>query len=216
MTPYTDPRPGRGSTVSGEESVEVAFTPALLPGPAKPGTGWLQPGGLVVHTGWLPTDDDGERDGIYRLEPYLRCLSEARSADLGLDGGDGLGDLFLPRRIFGPEILPMWRWKDGTDVAAGDRAAEIRLGQQYLTLALRTNVDGEGAIGFDVMVPCPFDPECGGYAWAPAFSITCLHRALTGELDNHEDIVCTVHGGFDDVDQEADDHAAQALQAARG
>jgi len=171
-------------------------------------------------------------ESLYRLEPHLRRLSEARSADLGLDGGDGLGDLLLPRRIFGPEIVSMWRWKDGSDMAAGDRVAEIRLGQQYLTLALRMDVDGEGDIGFDVMVPCPFDPECGGYAWAPAFSINCLHRAITGELDNHEDIVCTAHGGFDDVDQEADDHAnnsgqeddpeghadleAQAMEAVRG
>ncbi|AVH61742.1 MULTISPECIES: ATP-binding protein [Streptomyces] len=154
--------------------------------------------------------------GLNRLEPYLRRLSEARSADLGLDGGDGLGDLLLVRRVFGPEILPLWQWKDGSDVAGGDRVAEIRLGQLYLTLALRTDVDGEGDYGFDVMVPCPFDPECGGYAWAPAWSIGCLHRALTGQLDNHEDIVCTVHGSFDDVDQEADDHAAQALEAARG
>ncbi|WP_434600225.1 AAA family ATPase [Streptomyces sp. A5-4] len=142
---------------------------------------------------------------LYRLEPYLRRLSEARNADLGLDGGDGLGGLLLPRRFFGPEILPMWRWNPGSDVAGGDRVAEIRLGQQYLTLALRTDVDGEGDVGFDVMVPCPFDPECGGYAWAPAYSISCLSRALSGELDTDPDIVCTVHGGFDDVDQEADD-----------
>jgi hypothetical protein len=31
-------------------------------------------------------------DSLYRLEPYLRRLSEARLADLGLDGGDGLGE----------------------------------------------------------------------------------------------------------------------------
>ncbi|UQA91045.1 ATP-binding protein [Streptomyces halobius] len=154
--------------------------------------------------------------GLNRLEPFLRRLSEAREADLGLDGGDGRGDLLLVRRVFGPEILPMWQWKDGSDVAGGDRVAEIRLGQLYLTLALRTNVDGEGDVGFDVMVPCPFDPECCGYAWAPAYSISCLHRALTGELNTSEDIVCTVHGGFDDVDQEADDHALQALHETVG
>ncbi|MEJ8653645.1 ATP-binding protein [Streptomyces sp. MS1.AVA.3] len=144
-------------------------------------------------------------DSLYRLEPYLRRLSEARNADLGLDGSDGLGDLLLPRRIFGSEIVRMWRWKPGSDVAGGDRVAEIRLGQQYLTLALRQNVDGEGDVGFDVAVPCPFDPECGGYAWAPAYSISCLHRALSGEMDGDPDIVCTIHGGVDDIDQEADD-----------
>ncbi|MEU9157984.1 ATP-binding protein [Streptomyces sp. NPDC048417] len=155
-------------------------------------------------------------ENLYRLEPFLRSLSQARDADLGLNGAAGLGDLHLVRRIFGPEILPLWQWKDGSDVAGGDRVAEIRLGQLSLTLALRTDVDGEGDYGFDVMVPCPFDPECGGYAWVPAWSISCLHRALTGQSDNHEDIVCTVHGGFDDVDQEADDHAAQALEAVDG
>ncbi|MER6129755.1 ATP-binding protein [Streptomyces sp. NPDC001795] len=147
-------------------------------------------------------------ENLYRLEPFLRRLSETRDADLGLDGSDGLGSLLLVRRIFGPEILPLWQWKDSSDIAGGDRVAEIRLGQLCLTLALRQDVDGEGDYGFDVMVPCPFDSECRGYAWLPAYSVSCLHRALTGQLDNHEDIVCTVHGGFglDDVDQEADAH----------
>ncbi|MFD4764096.1 hypothetical protein ACFWOJ_36310 [Streptomyces sp. NPDC058439] len=43
----------------------------------------------------------------------------------------------------------------------------------------------------------PFDLECGGYAWAPAFSISCLYRALSGDMDSDEDIVCTIHGGFE-------------------
>ncbi|GAA3311781.1 hypothetical protein GCM10020295_82220 [Streptomyces cinereospinus] len=66
-------------------------------------------------------------------------------------------------------------------------------------------MDGEG----DVMVPCPRDDECTGRAWAPACSVTCLYRALNGDLDDDEDVVCTVHGGPDDVDQEADDHDLQ-------
>ncbi|MDQ1022601.1 hypothetical protein QF035_000183 [Streptomyces umbrinus] len=70
-------------------------------------------------------------------------------------------------------------------------------------------MDGEGDIGLNVMLPCPHDDECTGYAWAPAYSVTCLFRALNGELDGHEDIVCTVHGALDDVDQEADDHALE-------
>lgn len=145
---------------------------------------------------------------LNRLEPYLRRLSEARQADLGLDDGDGLGHLLLVRRFFGEDILPMWRWKDDTDIADGDRIGEIRLGQQHLTLALRLDVDGEGDIGFDIAVPCPFDPECSHAAWTPAYSVTCLHRALAGNLDHRDDIVCDVHGGYDDIDQEADDHAA--------
>jgi predicted kinase len=155
-------------------------------------------------------------DSLYRLLPYLERLSQARTADLGMDGGDGLGDLLLVSRTFGPQILPLWQWKPSSDIAGGDRVAQLRLGQQYLTLALRTNVDGEGDVGFDVAVPCPFDDECTGHAWVPAYSVTCLFRALNGDLDTSGDIVCTVHGGFDDVDQEADDHdaAAQELEAA--
>ncbi|WP_437097431.1 hypothetical protein [Streptomyces sp. enrichment culture] len=47
-------------------------------------------------------------DSLPQLLPYLQRLSETRTADLGLDGGEGLGDLLLVRRIFGPEILPLW------------------------------------------------------------------------------------------------------------
>ncbi|MFF1561006.1 AAA family ATPase [Streptomyces sp. NPDC058279] len=160
-------------------------------------------------------------DSLYRLLPFLERLSGTRQADLGLDGSDGLGELNLVRRTFGEEILPLWRWKDGSNVAGGDRVAEIRLGQMYLTLALRTDVDGEGDVGFDVMVPCPHDDECTGYAWVPAYSVTCLFRALNGDLDDDEDIVCTVHGANDGDDQEDDpegraDLEAQALEAISG
>ncbi|OII64340.1 ATP/GTP-binding protein [Streptomyces sp. CC53] len=149
-------------------------------------------------------------DALYRLEPFLERLSQVREADLGRDGSEGLGDLWLARRFFGPEILPLWRWRPGSDLVTGrDRVAEIRLGQQYLTLALREDVDGEGDFGFDVLLPCPFDPECDGQAWAPAYSVSCLFRALTGAMDNDPDIVCTVHGDGDGVDQEADDHDLQ-------
>lgn len=163
---------------------------------------------------------------LYRLLPHLQRLSESRNADLGHDGSDGLGDLLLPRRTFGPEILPLWRWEPIANLAGGDRVAEIRLGQQYLTLALRTDIDGD--MGFDVLLPCPIDPECEGFAWAPAVSINSLYQALSGDTDSDEDIVCTVHGGFNDVDQEPDDHAqdsdpeapadpeAQAREAIRG
>ncbi|MFE0580238.1 AAA family ATPase [Streptomyces sp. NPDC058874] len=149
-------------------------------------------------------------DALYRLEPFLERLSQVREADLGRDGGEGLGDLWLARRFFGPEILPLWRWRPDSDLVTGrDRVAEIRLGQQYLTLALREDVDGEGDFGFDMLLPCPFDPECDAQAWAPAYSVSCLFRALTGAMDNDPDIVCTVHGDGDGVDQEADDHDLQ-------
>ncbi|MFE8950094.1 AAA family ATPase [Streptomyces sp. NPDC007856] len=145
-------------------------------------------------------------DSLYRLEPFLKRLSHVRETELGRDGSEGLGDLLLVRRFFGPEILPLWQWRPGSELVTGrDRVAEIRLGQQYLTLAFRDDVDGEGDFGFDVLLPCPFDPECAGQAWAPVYSITDLHKALTGAMDSDPDIVCTVHGGFDDVNQEKQD-----------
>lgn len=117
----------------------------------------------------------------------LQPLSDARRADLGWDTSRGLGDLLLVRRIFGPEILPMWRWRDGSQLAGGDRVAEIRLGVDRIVLALRTDVDGEGDVGFEVLVGCPADDECEGQAWAPAYNVTDLLRALTGELMNDPD-----------------------------
>ncbi|MEU3407495.1 ATP-binding protein [Streptomyces sp. NPDC006670] len=155
-------------------------------------------------------------DSLPRLLPYLERLSEKRQADLGLDGGAGLGDLNLVRRMFGEEILPLWRWRDGSDIADGDRVAEIRLGQQRLTLALRTDVDGEGDYGFDVLVPCPHDDQCTAHAWAPAYSVVCLFRALNGDLDNDEDSIRTHHGPMAAVDQEPDGHPAAVLRESTG
>ncbi|MFI9311357.1 AAA family ATPase [Streptomyces triculaminicus] len=152
-------------------------------------------------------------DSLDRLEPFLRRLSDDKLTDPGLNGSDGLGDLLLPRRLFGPEILPLWRWKPGSPLAGGDRVAEIRLGKQYLTLAFRENVDGEGNIGFDVLLPCPADSECTGCAWAPVYSITDLHRAVSGVMDNDPDITCTVHGPHDDEDQDDDSEGRADLEA---
>jgi predicted kinase len=148
-------------------------------------------------------------ENLSRLEALLQRLSDVRRAELGWDGGEGLGELLLVRRYFGPEVLPMWRWRDGSQLAGGDRVAEIRLGADRIVLALRTDVDGAGDVGFEVLVGCPSDDECEGQAWAPVYSVTDLLRALTGELMNDPDVRCTVHGGADDVDQEADDHALQ-------
>ncbi|MGW1620528.1 AAA family ATPase [Streptomyces sp. NPDC002172] len=144
-------------------------------------------------------------DSLYRLEPLLEKISNTRVLELGQGGDDGLGDLIVPRRFFGPELMPLWRWKDGSRLAGDDRVAEIRIGQQYLTLALRTDIDGEGSLGFEILLPCPFDDDCEGEAWAPAYTVTDLWGALTGGRDQDPDIVCTVHGGFDDVDQEKRD-----------
>ncbi|MFJ6486438.1 AAA family ATPase [Streptomyces sp. NPDC091682] len=148
-------------------------------------------------------------DTLDRLEPFLGRLSQAREADLGRDGSDGLGDLWLARRFFGPEILPLWQWRPASDLGTGrDRVAEIRLGQQSFTPALRDDGEGEGGFGFGfgfgfgVVLPCPLDPECSGQAWAPIHSVTDLHKALTGAMENDPDIVCTIHG---DGDQEAED-----------
>ncbi|MFI6728712.1 AAA family ATPase [Streptomyces atratus] len=72
-------------------------------------------------------------ENIHRLEALLQRVSDARRADLGWDGGEGLGDLLLVRRYFGPEILPMWRWRDTSQLAGGDRVGEIRLGADRLS-----------------------------------------------------------------------------------
>jgi hypothetical protein len=80
-------------------------------------------------------------ENLYRLQPLLQRLSDARRAELGWDDGEGLGDLLLVRRHFGPEILPMWRWRDASVLAGGDRVAEIRLGADHIVLAQRTNVE---------------------------------------------------------------------------
>ncbi|MGW4985340.1 AAA family ATPase [Streptomyces mirabilis] len=153
-------------------------------------------------------------DTLYRLEPLLKRLSEAREADLGRDGSKGLGDLLLVRRFFGAKILPLWTWRPGSDLVTGqDRVAEVRLGQQSLTLAFRADVDGEGDFGFDVALPCPVDPECAGQAWAPVYSVTDLHKALTGAMDSDPDTVCTVHGSDVDDDQDDDPEGRAYLDA---
>ncbi|WP_326581723.1 ATP-binding protein (plasmid) [Actinacidiphila glaucinigra] len=143
-------------------------------------------------------------DALYRLEPFLQRLSQQREADLGRGCHRGLGDLLVVQRFFGPRLVPLWKWKDGSRLAEGDRVAEVRMGQQYLTLAYRQNVDDEGGIGFDVRVPCPVDDECAGTAWAPAYSVTDLYRALTGDMDRDPGITCSVHGC---VEPEDDDEA---------
>ncbi|WP_018569238.1 ATP-binding protein [Streptomyces sp. PsTaAH-124] len=147
-------------------------------------------------------------ENLYRLEAMLRPLSDARRADLGWDGSDGLGELLLVRRTFGPEILPLWCWRDGSQLAGGDRVAEIRLGADRIVLAQRNDVDGAGDVGFEVLVGCPADDDCEGQAWAPVYNVTDLLRALTGELMNDPDVRCTVHGAAA-ADQEADDHDLQ-------
>ncbi|MCT9094187.1 ATP-binding protein [Streptomyces sp. ASQP_92] len=144
-------------------------------------------------------------DTIHRLEPLLKRASDARRRDMGWDGGAGLGSLLLVRRVFGPDVLPLWTWRDGSDLAGGDRVGVIRLGKDSLVLALRTNVDGEGDVGFDLLTCCPYDDECAARAWQPVHSVTDLLIAHTSDRP-HPDTVCTVHGGPDDVDQEADDH----------
>lgn len=143
-------------------------------------------------------------DPLYRLEPLLSQISEIRVRKLGTGGSDGLGDLLLPRCYLGPEILPLWRWKGGSTLAGGDRAAEIRIGEQHFTLAWRTDIDGEGSAGFEALVPCPFDDECEGEAWLPVYDVTGLWEVLTGGRDQDADITCTIHGNFGDADPDLD------------
>ncbi|MFJ2819102.1 AAA family ATPase [Streptomyces sp. NPDC087294] len=141
-------------------------------------------------------------EDVCRLETLLQRVSDAHHADLGWDGGEGLGDLLLVRLVFGPEILPMWRWLHGSQLASGDRVAEIRLGADRIVLAQRTNIDGAGDVGFDVMVGCPADDQCDGTAWAPVYNSTDLLHSLTGTLMKEPDVRCTVHGSREDDGQE--------------
>ncbi|MEU1789154.1 ATP-binding protein [Streptomyces sparsogenes] len=144
-------------------------------------------------------------DNLHRLEPLLQRASGTRRRELGWDSGDGLGDLLLVRRVFGAEVLPLWRWRDNSSLAGGDRVGEISLGPDRMVLTLRRNADGEGDVGFDLLVCCPYDDDCTAPAWQAVYSVTDLLVAHTSNRP-HPDAVCTVHGGPDDVDQEADDH----------
>jgi predicted kinase len=150
-------------------------------------------------------------DQLHRLESLLQRASDARRADLGWDGHRGLGDLLLVRRVFGDAVLPLWRWVEGSMLAGGDRVAEITLGADRLILALRTDVDGEGDYGFDLLTACPVDDECTAPAWTPAHSVTTLLDAITGSLDG-KDTVCTVHGdGRDDGLEDLETPYAEAV-----
>ncbi|MFE7515015.1 AAA family ATPase [Streptomyces sp. NPDC057540] len=144
-------------------------------------------------------------DQLHRMEPLLQRASDTRRVDLGWDGHPGLGSLLLVRRIFGDAVLPLWRWVEGSMLAGGDRVAEITLGADRLTLALRKDIDGEGDYGFDLLTACPVDDECTAPAWAPAHSVTTLLDAITGAFADAPDVVCTVHGDGDDLEPAADD-----------
>ncbi|MFD7667773.1 AAA family ATPase [Streptomyces sp. NPDC059788] len=142
-------------------------------------------------------------DTIHRLEPLLRRASTAHRAEAGWNGGGGvpglqrarrLLGLRTVRRVFGSEILPLWRWRDGSELAGGDRVGEIRLGPDRMVLALRTSSEDVGAFGFDLLVACPVDDDCEAPAWAPVFSVCDLLAAHTTAIV-HPDTVCTVHGG---------------------
>ncbi|MFE5714514.1 AAA family ATPase [Streptomyces sp. NPDC056501] len=151
-----------------------------------------------------------------RLGPLLERTAAAWSAELGWDGGDGLGDELLLRRFFGPDIARLANWRNGSTLAGGDRIVELRAGSNVLTLALRRDMDGEGDIGFDVLVPCPAGEDdfaeepCPGPAWVPVYSALDLHRAHCGEVDNDEDLECAYCGHRGEIDHEAADHAAGA------
>ncbi|MEW5627217.1 AAA family ATPase [Streptomyces hydrogenans] len=154
-------------------------------------------------------------DQLHRLEPLLQRASDARRADLGWDGHRGLGSLLLIRRVFGDTVLPLWWWVEGSTLAGGDRVAEITLGADRLRLALRTDIDGEGDYGFDLLTACPVE-ECTAPAWTPAHSVTTLLDALTGSLTD-TDTVCTIHGDGDgaDHDDDLEDLAAPYADAIR-
>ncbi|MEU9202901.1 AAA family ATPase [Streptomyces sp. NPDC048332] len=162
----------------------------------------------------LPADgfDHVVAENLCGLQALLQPLSVARRADLGWDDSEGLGDLLLVRRVFGPEILPMWRRRGNSPLAGGDRVAEIRLGADRIVLAQRNDVDGEGDVGFEVLVGCAADDECEGQTWAAAYNVTDLLRALAGELVHDPDVHCTIHGHHGDEDQDDDPEGRADLE----
>ncbi|GGV19813.1 hypothetical protein GCM10010275_71840 [Streptomyces litmocidini] len=149
-----------------------------------------------------------------RLTPLLARAAADQSVELGWDDGDGLGEELLLRRFFGPDIARLADWRDSSTLAGGDRVVELRAGSATLTPALRLNVDGQGDVGFDVLVVCPAGEDdtadggpCPGPAWVPVHSVLDLHRARRGELDTDEALQCahcSHHGG---IDHEAADRA---------
>ncbi|MET9931496.1 MULTISPECIES: hypothetical protein [unclassified Streptomyces] len=150
-----------------------------------------------------------------RLTPLLERAANERRSELGWDGGDGLGAELLLRRFFGPDIARVADWRDGSTLAGGDRVVELRAGSDVLTLAPRTDADGQGDVGFDVLVACPVGEDdiddgepCPGPAWVPVYSAPDLHR---GELDDDEDLRCA-HCGYQtpEFNHETADHAAGA------
>ncbi|MFZ3492306.1 AAA family ATPase [Streptomyces sp. 5.8] len=140
-------------------------------------------------------------NNIHRLEPLLQRAIDTRRQELDHRSGS-LGDQLLIHSYFGPEVLALWQWRDGSQLADGDRVGDIRLGADQLTITMRTDVDGEGHVDFEVLMPCPVDEDCTAPAWAPVGSASELLTAHTGGWEQHRDTFCTAHGGPRAVDPE--------------
>lgn len=151
-----------------------------------------------------------------RLGALLQRASDTRRRELGLDGGDGLGDEGLLLRFFGPEIARLATWKDHSDLVTGeDRIVVLEVAGDYRTLAFRRDADGEGNYGFDVLVPCPTeagrdDDEKCGPAWLPAYSATDLLRAYQGQHEIGDGLICQGCGYESEIDHEVADWEAGA------
>ncbi|MFH8295075.1 hypothetical protein [Streptomyces sp. NPDC018059] len=126
--------------------VEVAFTPALPQGePKKPGTGFLQPGGLVVHTGWslpLPPEEQVLRQS--------RAWEGAQCWDISTpDGHRATRFAYLTRERAEQvaadvvDALPGGTWPAHTDDADALRALtlEASSGPEMLPLVHRGKPD---------------------------------------------------------------------------
>lgn len=157
-----------------------------------------------------------------RLGALLQRVSDTRHQELGLGGGEGLGDELLLSRFFGPELARLATWKDGSDLVTGDdRVVVLEVAGDYRTLAFRRDADGEGNFGFDVLVPCPTDADdederCGGPAWLPAYSANDLLRAYRGQHEIGDGLICEGCGYESEIDHEAADWEAGADDDADG
>lgn len=145
-------------------------------------------------------------DQVHRLEPLLRRASDAQQAERHLGTSDD--DDLLLHEFFGPAIASLFRWKNDSQIAGGDRVGEIRLGPDRLTLALRTDVPALPDVEFEALLPCPYDDACAAMAWAPVYSAADLLRALSGDLGQGDGIRCILHSPREDEHQ-ADDPEGQ-------
>jgi hypothetical protein len=153
--PHSEPR-GAGQ----QAATEVPFTPAwTVPEKIEPGTGYLQPGGLVVHTGWSRPDtgEPGYRDNVLRQHRAYEGGSTQCWYLSTPDGRRASRFLYLTRpdaeaaaaRI--TTALPGGTWPATAGAALLARALEISSGPAMLPLTRRGKPTWGSGYGGDLV-----------------------------------------------------------------